>query len=110
MPNTTTATWPTLTAGAPARASDVEAKFDWSEYHIWPHAGGNFTDNTYDLGNTVTASFRAAYLYSINATSTARGLAIGTTTVYNNSSCALEVSGSRGVLIPRLSTTQRDAL
>ena len=110
MPNTTSATWPTLSAGQVARASDVEAKFDWSEFHIWPHSLGNATDNTYDLGNTVTASWRCLYSYSINATSTARGLAIGTTTVANNSSTALENSGTTAILLPRLSTTQRDAL
>lgn len=110
MPNTTSAAWPTLTAGTPARASDVEAKFDWSEYHLWPHANGNFTDNTYDVGNTATAAWRAGYFYSLNATSTARGLAIGTTTVSNNSDVALEIAGIRSLLFPRLTTTQRDAL
>lgn len=110
MPNTTTVTWPALVAGFPARASDVESKFDFSEYHLWPHGGGNFTDNTYDLGNTTTSQWRCLYTYSINATSTARGLAIGTTTVGNNSSTALEIAGTRALLLPRLSTTQRDAL
>lgn len=110
MPNTTSANWPTLTAGQVARASDVEAKFDWSEYHLWPHALGNSTDNTFDLGNTATAAWRTLYAYSINATSTARGLAIGTTTVANNSSTALEIAGTRAVLLPRLSTVQRNNL
>lgn len=108
MPNTTSATWPSLTAGQVARASDVESKFDWSETHLWPHSGGNFTDNTYDLGNSVTASWRCLYTYSINATSTARGLAIGTTTVANNSDVALEVAGTRSFITPRVSTAQRD--
>lgn len=110
MPNTTTATWPSLVAGQVARASDVEAKFDWLEQHLWPMSGGNFTDNTYDLGNTTTAAWRCLYAYSINATSTARGLAIGTTTVASNSDVALEIAGTRVVLLPRLSTVQRDAV
>lgn len=110
MPNTTTANWPTLTAGQVARASDVEAKFDWSEHHLWPHAAGSFTSNTFDIGNSTTAYWRTAWIYSINATTAAQGVAIGTTTVGNNSSTALEISGTRAVLFPRLSTAQRDVL
>lgn len=110
MPNTTTVTYPTLTAGRVARASDVESKFDWLEHSIWPMANGNFTDNTYDLGNSTTAMWRTLWAHSWNATTTAQGVAIGTTTVNNNSSTALEIAGSRAVLLPRLTTTQRDAL
>lgn len=106
MPNTTTATWPTLTAGKVAKASDVEAKFDFSEAHLWPHLNGSLTSNTYDLGNSTSAYWRTAWLYSLNATTTAQGIAIGTTTVYRNSDVAFEVAGTRAVLLPRLSTAQ----
>jgi len=47
--------WPTLVAGAKAKASEVEAKFDWSEEDIVPHAAGTKTNATYDIGET---SFR----------------------------------------------------
>lgn len=110
MPNTTTATWPSLSAGQVARASDVEAKFDWSEFHLWPHAAGSFTSNTFDLGNSTTAYWRTLWAFSINATTTAQGVAIGTTTVANNSSTALEIAGTRSLLLPRLSTVQRNNL
>lgn len=48
-------TWPNLVAGTPARASDVEAKFDWLEGNINPMLAGTQTDATYDLG---TSAFR----------------------------------------------------
>lgn len=47
--------WPALSAGARAKASEVESKFDWVEQDIVPMNGGTKTDNTYDLG---TSSFR----------------------------------------------------
>lgn len=52
MPLTTTADWPTLTDGKKAKASEVETKFDWLEGSILPMVGGEFTTNTYDIGNT----------------------------------------------------------
>ena len=110
MPNTTSASWPTLSAGKVARASDVEAKFDYSEHSLWPHSTGTRADNSFDLGDTTTAGWRCFYGYSINATSTAQGLAIGTTTVSNNSDLALEISGIRAFRVSRLSTTQRNNL
>lgn len=101
--------WPTLTAGAVARASDVNAHFAWLEGSIVPQSGGFATDNTYDLGS-VTTNWRTIYAYSINGTSTAKGLAIGTTTVANQSDVALEIAGSRAMVMPRLTTAQRTAL
>lgn len=108
MPNTSSATWPSLVSGARARASEVEAKFDFSEHHLWPHSAGTVMNNTYDLGNTTSAYWRAGYINSINPTSTANGLAIGTTTA--NASSLLDIAGVRALLIPRLTTAQRDAL
>lgn len=110
MPNTATATHPTLTAGRVARASDVEARFDWSEQHLWPHSTGTLVSNQFDLGNSTSAYWRTGWMYSINATTTAQGLAIGTTTVSNNSDVAFEVAGARAVLVPRLTTAQRNLL
>lgn len=43
-------TWPALVAGNKARASEVEAKFDWIEGDIVPMSGGTKANNTYDLG------------------------------------------------------------
>ncbi len=51
MPLTTTATWPTLTEGRKAKASEVEAKFDWLEGAQLPMTGGNFTTGVYDIGS-----------------------------------------------------------
>lgn len=53
MPASTT--WPALTAGARAKASEVEAKFDWLEQDLHPMSGGTRADNTYDIGSS---SFR----------------------------------------------------
>jgi hypothetical protein len=97
-----------LVTGGRARASDVESKFDFSEYSLWPHAGGVVADNTYDLGNSTSAYWRTAWLRSINATTTAAGLAIGTTTA--DAGAILDLAGTKALLLPRLSTTQRDAL
>ena len=44
--------WPALVPGAKAKASEVEAKFDWIEEDLVPMTGGTRTDNTYDLGET----------------------------------------------------------
>jgi hypothetical protein len=52
--------WPTLAAGARARASDVEAKFNWLEGNIVPMLGGSQTDAAYDLG-TSAARWRSGY-------------------------------------------------
>lgn len=53
--------WPTLSAGSRARASDVEAKFDWVEGNIVPMLGGSATDAAYDLG-TSTGRWRDSWL------------------------------------------------
>lgn len=50
MPLTTTATWPTLNEGRKAKASEVEAKFDWLEGAQYPMTGGNMTTGVYDIG------------------------------------------------------------
>lgn len=52
--------WPALVAGARAKASEVEAKFDWVEGDLVPMLGGTRTDATYDLG---TSSHRWRDLY-----------------------------------------------
>jgi hypothetical protein len=44
-------TWPSLTPNTKARASDVEAKFDWIEGDIVPMVNGTRVDNAYDLGD-----------------------------------------------------------
>lgn len=102
--------WPVLSAGNRARASEVETKLDWLEQTIMPMNSGATTDLAYDLGGTITAHWRSLYTGSLNPTSTARGIAVGTTTVANNSSVALEIAGTRAMLMPRLSTVQRDLL
>jgi len=53
-------TWPTLVAGARAKASEVEAKFDWLEGDIVPMANGSKADATYDLGQS-SFRFRDGY-------------------------------------------------
>lgn len=54
-------TWPSLVAGAKAKASEVESKFDWSEQDYVPHNAGTRTDNTYDLG-TATHRWRDLHM------------------------------------------------
>ncbi len=53
-------TWPSLVVGSKAKASEVEAKFEWSEQHIVPHNAGTKTDATYDVGET-SFRFRNGY-------------------------------------------------
>lgn len=55
--------WPTLTAGQKAKASDVEAKFDWIEGNLMPMTGGNQTNGVYDLGSN-TYNWRSGYFSS----------------------------------------------
>ena len=108
MPETTTATWPALTAGAKARASDVEAKFDWLEGHLWPQVGGTTTTGVFDLGGD-GKSWRSLWATSINPTTTAGGVAMFTTTVAN-ASVGFEIAGSKAFLVPRLTSAQRTGL
>lgn len=102
-------TWPTLTAGQMARAADVESKFEWLMGSLAPMNLGSQTDAVYDLGS-VSANWRCLYAYSINATSTSKGLAIGTTTVSNHSDVALEIAGKRAMLFKGMTTAQRTAI
>lgn len=101
--------WPSLAAGGIARASDVEAKFDWLEKDIVPQDEGSTTNGAYDLGTT-TAYWRGLYCNGLNPTTTAHGVAVGTTTVANNSDVGFEIAGIRSFLNPRLTTTQRTNL
>lgn len=101
--------WPTLTAGQIARAGDVNSLFAWLQGSIVPQNLGSTTDNAYDLGTT-TANWRTIYTYSLGGTTTAKGVAIGTTSVANQSDVAFEIAGTRAMLWPRLTTTQRTAL
>lgn len=64
--------WPALVAGAKARASDVESKFDWIEGNIVPMTGGSQTDAAYDLG-TSAARWRNGY-FSARVNTPAIGL------------------------------------
>lgn len=52
--------WPTLTAGRKAKASEVESKFAWIQGSLAPMNGGSMTDAAYDLGTT-TAQWRYVY-------------------------------------------------
>ena len=108
MPLTTTATWPDLVAGKKAKASEVEAKFDWLEGSLWPMASGATADVTYDLGGN-GKSWRQAWFTSINPTTTASGIAIGKTTA--DSSSVLDLSAiPKAILMPVVTTVQRNAL
>lgn len=100
-------TWPDLVAGRTAKASEVESKFDWLEGNLVPMLSGTTTDLAYDLG-TETKRWRYAYVSALNPTSTAGGVAIGTTTAH--ASTILDLSGAKAFRVPRLSSTQRDAL
>lgn len=105
-------TWPSLTAGQIARASDVEAKFDWLEGSLVPMSAGSTTDSAHDIGTT-TAYWRTIYANSMAGTSTARTVKFGTltaATTTSNSDVSCEFAGARAIVLPRLTTTQRDAL
>lgn len=99
--------WPDLVAGRTAKASEVEAKFDWLERDIVPMIGGAQTDSVYFLG-TSAARWAGVFTRSINPTSTAGGVAIGTLTA--DAGALLDLAGTKALLLPRLSTAQRDAL
>ena len=102
-------TWPSLIAGRKAKATEVEAKFDWLEGSLVPMLSGSTTDLTYDLG-TSTARWRGLWVGGINPTTTAGGVAVGTTTVAN-ASVGLELAGTtKAILVSRMTTAQRDAL
>jgi hypothetical protein len=100
-------TWPDLTAGKKAKASEVESKFDWLEGSILPMNSGSTTDLAYDIGSE-TKRWLRAYTQSINPTSTAGGVAIGGSTP--NSDTTLDVQGTKAMLMPRLTTAQKTAL
>jgi len=111
--------WPSLAAGQPARAADVENKFDWIEGSITPMTGGNQTDNTYDLG-TSTARWSNIYgrnliTSSITATTVACGTAVvitsapetpGTDTLYANN----QVKGWADIDVSPADTTAASAI
>jgi len=108
MPATTTATWPDLVAGRKAKASEVEAKFDWIEGTLWPMMSGTTADLTYDLGAS-GKSWKSAWMGSINPTTTASGVAIGKDSA--NASTCLDMSAMpKAMLMPILTTAQRNAL
>lgn len=64
MPLTITASWPSLTEGKKAKASEVEAKFDWLEGNQLPMIGGALTTGVYDMG-TATYRWRNGYFNSL---------------------------------------------
>lgn len=109
MPDTTTATWPSLLAGRKARASEVEAKFDWAEANLWPHSAGVTADATYDLGKSSARWKNGWFSGGFNPTSTAAGIAIGKDSA--NANTCLDLSAMpKAVYLPILTTTQRNAL
>lgn len=100
--------WPSLTAGKIARASDVESKFDWLEGSLVPMSAGSTTDSVHDLGTT-TAYWRTIYTRSIAGTSTAKTVVFGSLTACTttaNSDAAIEFAGNKAIILPRLSTAQ----
>jgi len=107
MPNTSTASWTTFVAATKAKASEVNGNFDFAEANLWPHSTGTKVDKTYSLGDT-DASWLNVYAHNIIGGST--GVTVGTTTATQPTSTAMEVAGTKAFLMPRLTTTERDAL
>ena len=62
--------WPSLVAGARAKASEVENKFDWMEGDFIPFTAGTKTDATYDLGSS---SFRWVDIWGSGIVTTGAG-------------------------------------
>lgn len=54
-------TWTVFSPGAKAKATEVNANFDWIEQTFLPFNAGTSTDNTYDLGSS-TFRWRDLYL------------------------------------------------
>lgn len=84
-------TWPALNAGAKARASDVEAKFDWIEGNMVPMNGGNTTDGAYDLG-TSAARWRDIYLSSNIRTNSMTVFASGAAAMTFNTNATVKLA------------------
>lgn len=75
MPLTTTATWPSLVEGKKAKASEVEAKFDWLEGPQYPMVNGQLTTGVYDIGSS-SYKWNVGYfeeIYSDNLVTTGPG-------------------------------------
>lgn len=114
MPLTTTVTWPDLVAGKKAKASEVEAKFDYLEGSIWPMAAGVATDNAFDIG-LAASKFRTGYFGSsvftpsLNPTTTAAGVAIGKAAA-GDSTCLDMSAMPKAMLLPIVTTVQQAAL
>lgn len=99
-------TWPTLTANAKAKASEVEAKFDWVEQDIVPMTGGTKTDATYDLG---TSSFRWRDLWLSRAVFAANSLNVRQTATVTNYLVNAAESSSGNTLTMYLANTSNSA-
>ena len=80
-------TWPTLVAGAKAKASEVESKFDWIEGDFLPFSAGTKADATYDMGSS---SYRWRDMYFSRQLLSPNG-AVGTPAVsfVNDPDCGL---------------------
>lgn len=108
MPYTTTASWPDLVAGKKAKASEVEAKFDWLEGNLYPMLSGTTYDLTYNLGAS-DKQWKQAWVGGLNPTSTAAGVAIGKELA--GSSTCLDLSAMpKAMLLPIVTTVQQSAL
>lgn len=70
--------WPVLTAGSKAKASEVEAKFDWIEGSIVPMNAGSKTDAVYDIGE-IAKRFNNGYIKNIVSSSITADTIITTT-------------------------------
>jgi len=85
--------WPTFVAGARAKASEVEAKFDWVEQDIVPMSSGTKTDNTYDLG-AATFRWRNCYLGPGSVGTNALSIRSADMGIYSSSISTLNISVS----------------
>ena len=91
--------WPALTAGLRARASDVESKFDWLEGSLAPMSGGSTTNAVHDLGTT-TAKWSRLYLdaqllLGTTTSFTTTGYAVvGAAMIGNDTSAVLSLGGN----------------
>ena len=99
----------TFTSGTPIRASEMDGNFDWLTRDIVPQLNGNITTGAYDLGTT-SAEWRRLYVQAMNPTTSASPILIGTITAANASSTVMELAGQRALIIPRMTTVQRNLL
>jgi hypothetical protein len=86
-------TWPVLTAGKKAKASEVEEKFDWIEGTLVPMNAGSKTNSAYDLGES-SNYWRYSYIRNGYFTPVANITAITIDQDYESDAISIDKEGA----------------